>query len=138
MGERTAGIVMSGFRAKAAFTASPPNSLHAARDLADRFNALLVFDETQCGVGRTGRYFGYQIIEPPILPDVMVTAKPLACGIPLGCIVANERAAEAIAPGMHGSTFGGNVLACRVALEFCGYSGRTAARISRGSAATSA
>src|SRR2546429_7505539 len=49
----------------------------------------------------------------------MVTAKPLACGIPLGAIVANEKAAAAIRPGMHGSTFGGGALACRVALEFC-------------------
>jgi acetylornithine/succinyldiaminopimelate/putrescine aminotransferase len=53
------------------------------------------------------------------MPDVMVTAKPLACGIPLGVIMANEKAAAAIKPGMHGSTFGGGALACRVALEFC-------------------
>jgi acetylornithine/succinyldiaminopimelate/putrescine aminotransferase len=53
------------------------------------------------------------------MPDVMVSAKPLACGIPLGVIMANEKAAAAIKPGMHGSTFGGGPLACRVALEFC-------------------
>jgi acetylornithine/succinyldiaminopimelate/putrescine aminotransferase len=53
-----------------------------------------------------------------VLPDIMVAAKPLACGIPLGVIMANERAAAAIKPGMHGSTFGGGALACRVALEF--------------------
>jgi acetylornithine/succinyldiaminopimelate/putrescine aminotransferase len=52
------------------------------------------------------------------MPDIMVAAKPLGCGLPLGCITATERAARSIAPGMHGSTFGGNALACRVALEF--------------------
>ena len=60
----------------------------------------------------------YQLASQPIMPDVMVAAKPLACGLPLGVIVANEKAAAAIGPGMHGSTFGGSALACRVALEF--------------------
>ena len=89
-----------------------------ARELADQFDALLVFDEIQCGVGRTGRYFSYQLTPEPVLPDIMVAAKPLACGLPLGVICMNERAASAIRPGMHGSTFGGSALSCRVALEF--------------------
>jgi acetylornithine/succinyldiaminopimelate/putrescine aminotransferase len=89
-----------------------------ARELANRYNALLVFDEIQCGVGRPGTYFAYQLADPVILPDIMVAAKPLACGIPLGVIVANDKAASSIAPGMHGSTFGGGPLACRLALEF--------------------
>ena len=89
-----------------------------ARELADRYNALLVFDEIQCGVGRPGTYFAYQLAEPVVLPDIMVAAKPLACGIPLGVIVANEKAAATIGSGMHGTTFGGGPLACRVALEF--------------------
>ncbi len=75
-------------------------------------------DETQCGVGRPGVYFAYQLFQPVILPDVVVAAKPLACGLPLGFIVANEKAASAIKPGMHGTTFGGGPLACRVSLEF--------------------
>src|SRR5262249_47556641 len=89
-----------------------------ARELADRHNALLIYDEIQCGVGRTGSYFAYQLTAPVVLPDIMVLAKPLACGLPLGAIVANERAAATIGPGMHGSTFAGSALACRVALEF--------------------
>jgi acetylornithine/succinyldiaminopimelate/putrescine aminotransferase len=89
-----------------------------ARELADRYNALLIFDEIQCGVGRTGKHFAYQLSDPIVLPDIMVAAKPLACGIPMGVIVANDRAAESIGSGMHGSTFGGGPLACRVALEF--------------------
>src|SRR6185312_14679517 len=59
-----------------------------------------------------------QLANPVILPDIMVAAKPLACGIPLGIVVANEKAAATIKPGMHGSTFGGGPLACRAALEF--------------------
>jgi acetylornithine/succinyldiaminopimelate/putrescine aminotransferase len=89
-----------------------------ARELADRYDALLCFDEIQCGVGRAGTYFGYQLVDPPVMPDIMIAAKPVACGIPLGFITANERAAKSIRPGMHGSTFGGNALAARVALEF--------------------
>ncbi len=89
-----------------------------ARELADRHNALLVADETQCGVGRPGTYFAYQRSQPVVLPDVVVAAKPAACGIPLGFVIANEKAAAAIKPGMHGTTFGGGPLACRVALEF--------------------
>ena len=89
-----------------------------ARELADQYDALLCFDEIQCGVGRTGKYFAYQLANPPVMPDIMIAAKPVACGIPLGIIVANERAAKSIRPGMHGSTFGGNALAARVALEF--------------------
>jgi acetylornithine/succinyldiaminopimelate/putrescine aminotransferase len=89
-----------------------------ARELADRHNALLIADETQCGVGRPGTYFAYQRATPVILPDVVVAAKPVSCGIPLGFILANEKSAAAIKPGMHGTTFGGGPLACRVALEF--------------------
>ncbi len=89
-----------------------------ARELADRHNALLVFDEIQCGVGRPGSYFAYQLLDPVLLPDVVIAAKPMACGIPLGVIIANEKAAATIKPGMHGSTYGGGPLACRVALEF--------------------
>ncbi len=92
--------------------------LTKARELATRYNALLIFDETQCGVGRPGTYFAYQRFSPVIQPDVMVAAKPISCGLPLGFIAATEQAASAISPGMHGSTFGGGPLACRVALEF--------------------
>ena len=89
-----------------------------ARELADRHNALLIADETQCGVGRPGTYFAYQRSAPVVLPDVVVAAKPVACGLPLGFIIANQKAAAAIKSGMHGTTFGGGPLACRVALEF--------------------
>ncbi len=116
--ERTAGIVLEWIQGEGGIFPMADEYIRKARELADRYDALLVFDEIQCGVGRPGKYFAYQLSDPLILPDVMVAAKPLACGIPLGVIVANERAAQAIGSGMHGSTFGGGPLACRVALEF--------------------
>ncbi|HUQ94620.1 MAG TPA: aminotransferase class III-fold pyridoxal phosphate-dependent enzyme, partial [Bryobacteraceae bacterium] len=79
--------------------------------------ALLLLDEIQCGVGRPGTYFAYQLHDPVVLPDVMVAAKPLGAGLPMGVIMTNERAAAALSAGMHGSTFGGGALACRVAIE---------------------
>jgi predicted acetylornithine/succinylornithine family transaminase len=116
--ERTAGIVMEMIQGEGGIYPLTQEFAAKARELADRHNALLIADETQCGVGRPGTYFAYQRSGQAILPDVMVAAKPLACGIPLGVIMANEKAAAAIKPGMHGSTFGGGALACRVALEF--------------------
>ncbi len=115
---RTAGIVLELIQGEGGIHSLRPEFVRKARELADRHNALLVFDETQCGVGRTGTYFSYQLGDPIVMPDVMVAAKPLACGIPLGFVASNERAAATIAAGMHGTTFGGGPLACRVALEF--------------------
>jgi acetylornithine/N-succinyldiaminopimelate aminotransferase len=116
--ERTAGIVIEWIQGEGGIYPMSVEYARKARELASRYDALLVFDEIQCGVGRTGKYFAYQLANPVVLPDIMVAAKPLACGIPLGVIVANERAAQSIATGMHGSTFGGGPLACRVAIEF--------------------
>jgi predicted acetylornithine/succinylornithine family transaminase len=116
--ERTAGIVIEWIQGEGGIFPISIEYAQRARQLADRYNALLIFDEIQCGVGRPGTWFGYQLANPAILPDIMVAAKPLACGLPLGVILANEKAAAAIGAGMHGSTFGGSALACRVALEF--------------------
>ena len=116
--ERTAGIVMELIQGEGGIYPLTSEFVAKARELADRYNALLVADETQCGVGRPGTYFAYQRSQPVVLPDVVVAAKPVACGIPLGFVIANEKAAAAIKPGMHGTTFGGGPLACRVALEF--------------------
>jgi acetylornithine/N-succinyldiaminopimelate aminotransferase len=116
--ERTAGIVIEWIQGEGGIFPISIEYAQRARKLADQYDALLIFDEIQCGVGRPGTWFGYQLANPAILPDVMVAAKPLACGLPLGVIVANEKAAAAIGAGMHGSTFGGSALACRVALEF--------------------
>jgi len=87
-----------------------------ARELASRHNALLIADEIQCGLGRTGRHFAYQ--QFAALPDAVVVAKPLAGGLPLGAILAREKFAAAFTPGAHGTTFGGGPLVCAAALEF--------------------
>src|SRR3984893_6348243 len=116
--ERTAGIVVEWIQGEGGIFPISAEYARKARELADRHNALLVFDEIQCGVGRPGTYFSYQLTMPVVLPDLMFAPKPLACGLPLGALVCNEKAAAAIGLGMHGSTFGGSALACRVALEF--------------------
>ena len=87
-----------------------------ARELASQHDAALIADEIQCGLGRTGREFAYAKFAGP--PDMVVVAKPLAGGIPLGAMLAREAFAETFVPGMHGTTFGGGPLACAVALEF--------------------
>jgi acetylornithine/N-succinyldiaminopimelate aminotransferase len=87
-----------------------------ARALATHHGALLIADEIQCGLGRTGRFFAYQRFSSK--PDIVLIAKPLAAGLPLGAILSTEDVASRISPGMHGTTFGGGPLACAVALEF--------------------
>ncbi len=89
-----------------------------ARALATQYDAALIADEIQIGLGRTGRYFAYQKFGKDALPDIVTVAKPLAGGLPLGAFIANEQFASAFSPGMHGSTFGGGPLACAAALEF--------------------
>jgi len=87
-----------------------------SRALATKNGALLIADEIQCGLGRTGRYFAYQKFSAQ--PDVVVVAKPLAAGLPLGAILTSEEVAQRVSPGLHGTTFGGGPLACATALEF--------------------
>jgi acetylornithine/N-succinyldiaminopimelate aminotransferase len=87
-----------------------------ARALTAEHGAVLIADEIQCGLGRTGRYFGYQKFTSK--PDIVVIAKPLAAGLPLGAILASAAVAAKISPGLHGSTFGGGPLVCATALEF--------------------
>jgi len=120
--ERTAAIFFEPIQGEGGINEVSRGFAARARQLADERDALLVFDEIQCGLGRTGRYFAFQAWneggEDPILPDVMTLAKPLGGGLPIGALLANERAAGVIQPGLHGSTFGGNALVCRVALEF--------------------
>ncbi|HET8925693.1 MAG TPA: aspartate aminotransferase family protein [Candidatus Acidoferrum sp.] len=87
-----------------------------AREFATRHGALLIADEIQCGLGRTGRYFAYQKFSSK--PDIVLIAKPLAAGLPLGAILTTEAVAARVSPGMHGTTFGGGPLVCATALEF--------------------
>jgi acetylornithine/N-succinyldiaminopimelate aminotransferase len=87
-----------------------------ARALATHYDAALIADEIQCGLGRTGRCFAFQKFHSS--PDIAVVAKPLAAGLPLGAIIANDKLASAFVPGVHGTTFGGGPLICAAALEF--------------------
>ena len=91
-----------------------PEFLTTARELCDSTGALLILDEIQSGMGRTGKWCAYQHFG--IQPDVTTLAKPLAGGVPIGAMLCTEAAARAITPGMHGTTFGGNPLACAVAI----------------------
>jgi acetylornithine aminotransferase len=89
--------------------------LRALRKLCDERGWLLMVDEVQCGIGRTGKWFGYQWAG--IQPDVVTLAKGLGSGVPIGCVMAAGRAAGVFGPGNHGTTFGGGPLACRAGLE---------------------
>ncbi len=90
--------------------------LRECRALADQFQAALIFDEIQCGLGRTGNFFAFQTLA--VVPDMVTIAKPIAAGVPLGAFLTKESFASAISPGQHGTTFGGGPLACRVGLEY--------------------
>jgi acetylornithine/N-succinyldiaminopimelate aminotransferase len=90
--------------------------LAAARALTRDAGALLMLDEIQCGLGRTGKMFAYQ--HHGIQPDIVTVAKPLAAGLPLGAVLAREEVAAAFRPGMHGTTFGGGPLSCAAAVAF--------------------
>jgi acetylornithine/N-succinyldiaminopimelate aminotransferase len=90
--------------------------LLACRTLADHYRAALIFDEIQCGLGRTGKMFAFQSFG--VVPDIVTIAKPIAAGVPLGAFLSKEYFASAISAGQHGTTFGGGPLACRVGLEY--------------------
>lgn len=94
----------------------------AARQLTSERGALLVADEIQCGLGRTGEWFAFHRWAPPsekaLLPDLIACAKPLGLGIPMGAVILKEHVANAIKAGEHGTTFGGGPLACRASLEY--------------------
>lgn len=116
IGPRTAAVLLEPIQGEGGIVPLEAEFLAAAADWARQHQALLILDEIQCGMGRTGRPFAFQWT--PVSPDIVVTAKPIACGLPLGVILARESAAVGFTPGMHGTTFGGGPLACRVALEF--------------------
>jgi acetylornithine/N-succinyldiaminopimelate aminotransferase len=114
--DNTCAIVLEPIFGEGGIYECTPEFLQECRALADRHKAALIFDEIQCGMGRTGTIFAYQSFG--VIPDIVAIAKPIAAGLPLGAFIAKEEFANAIAPGQHGTTFGGGPLACRVALEF--------------------
>ena len=114
VGPRTAAIMLEPVMGEGNVLDLPVEYLQEARRLADEFGCLLICDEVQCGMGRTGKWFAYQ--HAGILPDVVCLAKGLGSGVPIGAILARGEAAKVLVPGDHGSTFGGNPLACAAAL----------------------
>ncbi len=114
--DSTCAIVLEPIQGEGGIRECSPEFLREARSAADRHHAALIFDEIQCGLGRTGSMFAFQ--QFAIGPDIACIAKPLAAGLPLGAFLVRESLARAITTGKHGTTFGGGPLACRVALEF--------------------
>jgi acetylornithine/N-succinyldiaminopimelate aminotransferase len=113
--EETALVILEPIQGEIGVVTPPPGYLKAARAITAATGALLVLDEVQTGIGRTGHWFEYQAHEG-VLPDVVTLAKGLGGGLPLGATVAFGRAAELLQPGHHGTTFGGNPVACAAGL----------------------
>ena len=116
MDHRVCGIIVEPIQGEGGIQVASREFLQACRDVADQHNAALIFDEIQCGMGRTGQLFAFQHFG--VMPDVVCIAKPMAAGFPMGALLASEKFAQHLTPGKHGTTFGGGPLACRIALEY--------------------
>ena len=110
--DKTVAVMLEPVMGEIGVIPAAPGYLRQVRDWCDKQNLLLILDEVQTGLGRTGRWFAHQ--HAGITPDVMTLAKGLGGGLPIGACLANQRA-DVFEPGDHGSTFGGNPLACSVA-----------------------
>jgi len=124
VGPQTAGVLLEPIQGETGINVLSDELLSAARAACDRVGAALVFDEIQCGMGRTGSLWAYE--QTPVVPDAMTSAKALGGGLPIGALVTGERLADTFQPGDHGSTFaGGPVIASAalVALEICSEQG---------------
>ena len=116
MDETVCGIMLEPIQGEGGIFENSPEFLRACREIADQQHAALVFDEIQCGMGRTGRLFAFEHFG--VTPDVVCIAKPMAAGFPMGAFLSKDWLAQHITPGRHGTTFGGGPLACRIALEY--------------------
>lgn len=114
---RTAAVILEPIQGEGGVRVLPPSLLRGLRSLCDEVNALLIVDEVQVGLGRTGRLWAHEA--SGVVPDVMTLAKPLAGGLPMGATLVTAEVAAAIQPGDHGSTFGGGPLVASVALAVC-------------------
>ena len=111
----TCAVVVEPVQGEGGIHAATPEFLRGLRELCDRHAALLIFDEIQCGLGRTGRLWAHEAHGTPVVPDIMTLAKPLANGLPIGAILLTEKVAAAVGYGEHGSTFAGGPVVCRAA-----------------------
>jgi predicted acetylornithine/succinylornithine family transaminase len=109
---KTVGILIEPIQGEGGINVPDEGYLRGLRELCDRRGLLLIFDEVQTGMGRTGKLFGYENFG--VTPDIMTLAKALGGGLPIGAMLAREEVAKSFAPGSHASTFGGNPLACSV------------------------
>jgi acetylornithine aminotransferase len=114
MNERTCAVLVEPIQGEGGVVVPPDGYLEGLRRMCDQRDVLLMFDEVQTGIGHTGYWFGYQ--HEGVVPDVMTLAKGLGGGLPIGVMMAKPHVAEALGPGTHGSTFGGNPVACSAAL----------------------
>jgi len=114
IGDRTCCVIVEPIQAEGGLIVPPPGYLQELRRLTAERGALLIFDEVQTGVGRTGTFYAFE--QERVVPDVVTLAKGLAGGMPMGAMLACEEVAAAFEPGTHASTFGGNPLACAAAL----------------------
>jgi len=112
---RVAALIVEVIQGEGGVVEVQEKFLKTAEELCRANDALLICDEIQCGMGRTGRFFAFK--ERGLRPDVVLVAKPLAAGLPLAAIIARDEVAQAFSPGLHGSTFGGGPLQCRLALK---------------------
>jgi acetylornithine/N-succinyldiaminopimelate aminotransferase len=110
--DRTCAVIIEPIQGEGGIRVVPDQCLKGLRDLCDETGTLLIFDEVQCGMGRTGRLFAHEWAG--IAPDIMMVAKGIGGGFPLGAVLATERAASGMTVGTHGSTYGGNPLGCAV------------------------
>ncbi|MEI8655126.1 MULTISPECIES: aspartate aminotransferase family protein [Vibrio] len=111
--DRTCAVMIEPLQGEGGIVSPTPEFIQTVRELCDKHNALLIFDEVQTGNGRTGHFFAYQGLG--ITPDILSTAKSLGGGFPIGAMLTTTELAEHFKPGTHGSTYGGNPLACAVA-----------------------
>jgi acetylornithine/N-succinyldiaminopimelate aminotransferase len=114
VGPRTAAVMIEPVQGEGGIRVLPDQCLKGLRDLCDSTGALLILDEVQCGMGRTGKLFAHEWAG--VEPDIMMVAKGIGGGFPLGAVLATETAAAGMTAGSHGSTYGGNPLACAVGL----------------------
>ena len=110
--DRTAAVMLEPIQGEGGIRVLPDACLKGLRDLCDATGALMILDEVQCGMGRTGKLFAHEWAG--ITPDIMMVAKGIGGGFPLGAVLATERAASGMVAGTHGSTYGGNPLGCAV------------------------
>ncbi|WP_038914725.1 bifunctional acetylornithine/succinyldiaminopimelate transaminase [Dickeya zeae] len=113
MDDHTCAVVLEPIQGEGGITPATPAFLKGVRELCDQYQALLVFDEVQCGMGRSGKLFSY--MHYGITPDILTTAKALGGGFPISAMLTTEEIASVMAVGTHGTTYGGNPLACAVA-----------------------